>query len=72
MEKCVKQTDAAGVPLSSDALEFPPAESESTETVSSELHCPQCERPTLRLVETFPRPAWREVFSRGSAAMLAW
>ena len=72
--RCIKAMDRANVPLSDTALDFPPAESETLafDGKESELTCPHCEDGILRLLETYPRPSWREIFSRGSELMPRW
>ncbi len=71
-QRCTADMNAADLPYAADAMEFPPAEPEPTEPRSTQPRCPQCEQPTLRVVSTYPRPSWREIFSRSSGMMPSW
>jgi hypothetical protein len=70
--RCVTAMDAANLPPTARLERKSAAASETSEDLSRQLRCPHCDQPTLRLIETVPRPSWREIFSRRSTVMPSW
>ncbi|TWT64867.1 putative transposase [Allorhodopirellula solitaria] len=71
-QRCADDINTAEFPYAADAIEFPPQYPEATEPRSTQPTCPHCEQSTLRVVSTYPRPSWREIFSRGSTTAPPW
>ena len=79
-ESCVSMMNAAEVPLSPEATEFPPPEPESgqwesessTVRSSTARGCWQCGEEGLRLTARHPRSSWSELLGQGSVHVPAW
>jgi hypothetical protein len=76
LDRCVRQTEAAGVAIADDADEFPPSPSNDFCGERADerdlLTCPRCEQPLLRLVNEWAKPSWKELFWRESETCPGW
>jgi hypothetical protein len=50
----------------------PPSPVVVSEQPSQPLHCPNCEKPTLKHLGETPKPSWRELLSRRDERCPAW
>ena len=74
-EACVSMMNAAEVPLSAEAMQFPPLESEPSEfesDCSSAPACPSCGEAALRMLGYRARPSWSDLLSQGSTHLPNW
>src|SRR6056297_1456877 len=74
-EACVSMMNAAEVPLSAEAMQFPPLESEPSEfesDCSSAPKCPSCGEAALRILAYRARPSWSDLLSQGSTHLPIW
>lgn len=74
-ESCVSMMDVAEVPLSAEAVEFPPPERDVSDFESdspSVAACPSCGESALRMLSYRPRPSWSDLLSQRSTHIPDW
>ena len=74
-EACVSMMNAAEVPLSPEAMQFPPAEPEASDFESDATlvaECPSCGEAALRMLGYRPRPSWSDLLSQRSTHLPCW
>jgi hypothetical protein len=74
-EACVSMMNAAEVPLSPEATQFPPPEPERRESEpesSSALRCTHCGEEALRFTARHARPSWSDILGQRSTSVPTW
>jgi len=69
---CVQAMESANVPVSPEAMEFPPPEQTPQSESPRQSTCPHCEQAALRRTQSWPRPSWSDLFRHSSTVIPAW
>ena len=75
LEACVSMMEASEVPLSAEAIGFPPPAAEPNDLGSGgspDPECPSCGEAALRLRASQPRPSWPVVLGQRSTQIPPW
>ena len=75
LEACVSMMNAAEVPLSAEATQFPPPEAEASDLesdASADPECPSCGGTAMRLRSYWARPSWSDVLGQRSTQIPPW